>query len=187
MLDTFYAPGATVSTDDGKGTIILGQDADALGGGFDENQALSGSISDFHMWDRAINENEATVLSNCNNSGGEFVGNVIDWNDVNNWDNHNITITEVDNVCNHNTTSNFIVFNQRMNSDDITRHCNVLRGMLPYEFNDLGELRYYEDVLKLFEEEMKMSKSPCISNNGGVNDVKFWIGFKIKGVKLYYI
>ena len=180
--ETFYAPENLVSTNDGKGIIILGQDADSLGGGFDENQAFSGSISEFHMWDRAITEKEVKQISNCDMSGQSLKGNIINWSRINTWEKHNVSIREVENFCKDLITPKFIIFNQRMNFGETKRSCHILGGTYPYEFTIENRLRYYQNILKLFEDAVVTEKSPCISQNGETNYAKFWIGFKIEGL-----
>ena len=179
--------GETTYTGRGKGTVILGQDADALGGDFDENQALSGGISEFHMWDRALDDKEVRLLSNCKSTEPEIAlkGNVVNWDDLKNWERHNVTIQDVDNVCKDDRTPNFIAFNQRMGFSDIQRHCKILGGSLEDQFDSNNKLLYYTNIFKIFENDVGTKKSPCISKNDGSNEITFWIGFKIKGIKIY--
>ncbi|XP_073342294.1 C-reactive protein-like [Pagrus major] len=58
--------------------IILGQEQDAHGGGFAENESFSGMLSDVHMWDYAISpcdiQNYMEDLS-----FGFTQGNVVNW------------------------------------------------------------------------------------------------------------
>ncbi|XP_053330377.1 C-reactive protein-like [Spea bombifrons] len=58
-------------------SIILGQEQDSFGGGFDAKQSFVGEISDVHMWDYVLTpEDIRKVLSN------EKSGNVISWNSL---------------------------------------------------------------------------------------------------------
>ncbi|CAH2326765.1 Hypothetical predicted protein [Pelobates cultripes] len=55
-------------------SIILGQEQDSYGGGFDAKQSFVGEISDVHMWDYVLTfEDINNVLSNVKN------GNVVSW------------------------------------------------------------------------------------------------------------
>ncbi|CAI9617339.1 unnamed protein product [Staurois parvus] len=55
-------------------SIVLGQEQDSFGGGFDASQSLVGEISDVHMWDYALTpEDIHKVIS------GRHNGNVINW------------------------------------------------------------------------------------------------------------
>ncbi|XP_066283060.1 uncharacterized protein [Branchiostoma lanceolatum] len=58
------------------GTWILGQDQDSVGGGFEEDQAFSGELSQVNLWDRVLSPAEIATnwTVSCNNHG-----NVINW------------------------------------------------------------------------------------------------------------
>ncbi|PIO34338.1 hypothetical protein AB205_0108440, partial [Aquarana catesbeiana] len=59
---------------DAENSIVLGQDQDSFGGGFDASQSLVGEISDVHMWDYVLTQEDIQkVLS------GDLNGNVINW------------------------------------------------------------------------------------------------------------
>lgn len=55
--------------------IILGQDQDSFGGGFDATQSLVGEIGDVNMWDFVLSPEEINTVY----SGGTFSPNVLDW------------------------------------------------------------------------------------------------------------
>ncbi|XP_041068210.1 serum amyloid P-component-like [Carcharodon carcharias] len=60
----------------GGGAIILGQDQDRVGGGFDWSQSFVGEITDVNMWDHVLTASEITSVSQgCHCPGG----NIIDW------------------------------------------------------------------------------------------------------------
>ncbi|XP_078257501.1 neuronal pentraxin 1 like isoform X2 [Rhinoraja longicauda] len=63
------------------GIMVLGQEQDMLGGGFDATQAFVGEMSHFHMWDRVLTPGEVYSLANC--SAKNLVGNVIAWTEAN--------------------------------------------------------------------------------------------------------
>ncbi|CAI9597503.1 unnamed protein product [Staurois parvus] len=57
-----------------EASIVLGQEQDSFGGGFEASQSLVGEISDVHMWDYALTpEDIHKVIS------GRHNGNVINW------------------------------------------------------------------------------------------------------------
>ena len=186
LIEHFYVPRGKISTDDGKGTVILGQDADSLGGGFDENQALSGAISEFHMWDRSLTKEEIMQLLDCNLAEQTLGGNLINWNSETNWKTHNVTIQDIDNICNKDNVPEFVIFNQRMPFNDIRFHCQVMGGTLPHQLDEKGGLAYYETVLEVFKKETNTGKSPCVSKYDGVEKVKYWIGYKLSGKYLFH-
>uniref|UniRef100_A0A8C5EN34 Neuronal pentraxin-1-like n=1 Tax=Gouania willdenowi TaxID=441366 RepID=A0A8C5EN34_GOUWI len=60
-----------------QGLLILGQEQDTLGGGFDATQAFVGDLANFHIWDRKLSEGEIYNLATC--SSKAQVGNVFAW------------------------------------------------------------------------------------------------------------
>ncbi|XP_029364471.1 neuronal pentraxin 1 like [Echeneis naucrates] len=60
-----------------QGLLILGQEQDTLGGGFDATQAFVGDLANFHIWDRKLSVGEIYNLATC--SSKAQVGNVFAW------------------------------------------------------------------------------------------------------------
>ncbi|KAB1260736.1 C-reactive protein [Camelus dromedarius] len=58
-----------------EASIILGQDQDSFGGGYDKNQSSVGDIGDVNMWDSVLSPDEIRTV----HSGGTFSPNVLDW------------------------------------------------------------------------------------------------------------
>ncbi|CAG5897538.1 unnamed protein product [Menidia menidia] len=48
------------------GVLILGQEQDSLGGGFDSSQALVGELSQVGLWDRVLSPGQVATLARCN-------------------------------------------------------------------------------------------------------------------------
>uniref|UniRef100_UPI003AAFD6B4 C-reactive protein-like n=1 Tax=Centroberyx gerrardi TaxID=166262 RepID=UPI003AAFD6B4 len=68
--------GATIS---GTPSIILGQEQDTYGGGFQENQSFVGDITDVHFWDSVISPCEIRFYM----EGNTFAhGNILNWKDL---------------------------------------------------------------------------------------------------------
>ncbi|XP_051900819.1 C-reactive protein-like [Pristis pectinata] len=59
-----------------EGSVILGQDQDTVGGGFDKKQRYVGELTDVNMWDTVLQPCEMPVRSH------NARGNVIDWTTV---------------------------------------------------------------------------------------------------------
>ncbi|XP_063803445.1 C-reactive protein-like [Pseudophryne corroboree] len=57
-----------------KTSIILGQEQDSFGGGFDINQSFSGEISDVNMWDYVLTPADMQKVMSEN-----YNGNLINW------------------------------------------------------------------------------------------------------------
>ncbi|WP_170075987.1 LamG-like jellyroll fold domain-containing protein, partial [Paraclostridium dentum] len=63
----------------GTPKIILGQEQDSYGGGFDIKAAFVGMLTDVHMWDSVLSPGQIAHYSH----GGQFKpGNVINWNSL---------------------------------------------------------------------------------------------------------
>ncbi|XP_022527147.2 neuronal pentraxin-1 [Astyanax mexicanus] len=60
-----------------QGVLVLGQEQDTLGGGFDATQAFVGDMANFHIWDRKLTVGEIYNLATC--SSKAQVGNVFSW------------------------------------------------------------------------------------------------------------
>lgn len=60
----------------GVPVMVLGQDQDRYGGGFNKNDALVGQLTDVHMWDRVISPCEIKQFAENKLQDG---GNIINW------------------------------------------------------------------------------------------------------------
>uniref|UniRef100_A0A3P9N426 Neuronal pentraxin 1 n=1 Tax=Poecilia reticulata TaxID=8081 RepID=A0A3P9N426_POERE len=63
------------------GVLVLGQEQDSLGGGFDATQAYVGELAHLNIWNRKLSATEIANLANCNSKA--FVGNVFSWTESN--------------------------------------------------------------------------------------------------------
>ncbi|XP_029455059.1 neuronal pentraxin-1 [Rhinatrema bivittatum] len=62
-----------------QGVLVLGQEQDTLGGGFDATQAFVGELAHFNIWDRKLTPGEVYSLATC--SSKALTGNVIAWSE----------------------------------------------------------------------------------------------------------
>ncbi|MBN3314272.1 NPTX1 protein, partial [Atractosteus spatula] len=62
-----------------QGVLVLGQEQDTLGGGFDATQAFVGELANFNIWDRKLSAGEIYNLATC--SSRAQVGNVFSWSE----------------------------------------------------------------------------------------------------------
>ena len=60
------------------GILIIGQEQDSFGGGFDANQCYIGELTDINIWSRVLNATEISSLSKSCHGGR---GNVKEWSD----------------------------------------------------------------------------------------------------------
>ncbi|XP_030605292.1 serum amyloid P-component-like [Archocentrus centrarchus] len=70
----FVSSGSNIS---GPIIIVLGQEQDSYGGGFDIKQSFVGMMSDVHMWDYTLSSCEIETYSN---KFSFTPGNVLNWN-----------------------------------------------------------------------------------------------------------
>ncbi|XP_037259603.1 neuronal pentraxin-1 [Falco rusticolus] len=64
-----------------QGVLVLGQEQDTLGGGFDATQAFVGELAHFNVWDRKLSPGEVYSLATCSTKA--LTGNVIAWAEAN--------------------------------------------------------------------------------------------------------
>ena len=62
----------------GGGVLVLGQDQDSLGGGFDAIDSFIGEMTGVNIWDHVIKDQEIMRMSKSCLTG---VGNVFQWRD----------------------------------------------------------------------------------------------------------
>ncbi|MBN3307547.1 NPTX1 protein, partial [Amia calva] len=60
-----------------QGVLVLGQEQDTLGGGFDATQAFVGELANFNIWDKKLSTADVYNLATCNSKAQ--VGNVFSW------------------------------------------------------------------------------------------------------------
>ncbi|XP_002732784.2 uncharacterized protein LOC100378260 [Saccoglossus kowalevskii] len=94
----------------GGGVLILGQEQDSLGGGFDVTQAFVGELSLFNLWDRVLTSDEIGAnFADCIGAG-----NVYSW-DSNAISAVSMTIAPFQSVCSKDVTHNKYVLNVSSN------------------------------------------------------------------------
>ena len=73
------------------GFLVLGQDQDSIGGGFDRNQTLHGRLASVNMWDKVLSESDiAAQYTNCSVPHGS----VLNWSVFKNLTHGNVTVEE---------------------------------------------------------------------------------------------
>ncbi|KAE8301019.1 Neuronal pentraxin-1 [Larimichthys crocea] len=64
-----------------EGVLVLGQEQDTLGGGFDATQAYVGELANLNIWNRKLSIAEIYNLATCNSKAP--AGNVFSWTESN--------------------------------------------------------------------------------------------------------
>ena len=63
------------------GTLVLGQEQDSVGGGFEANQSFQGMLSNVDVWDRVLLGPQIKEMSKSCLMGELNAGNVYKWTD----------------------------------------------------------------------------------------------------------
>ena len=73
------------------GFLVLGQEQDSIGGGFDRHQTLHGRLASVNMWDKVLSESDiAAQYTNCSVPHGS----VINWSVFKNLTRGNVAVGE---------------------------------------------------------------------------------------------
>ena len=73
------------------GFLVLGQEQDSIGGGFDHNQTFHGRLASVNMWDKVLSESDiAAQYTNCSVPHGS----VINWSVFKNLTRGNVAVEE---------------------------------------------------------------------------------------------
>ena len=73
------------------GFLVLGQEQDSIGGGFDRHQTLHGRLASVNMWDKVLSESDiAAQYTNCSVPHGS----VINWSVFKNLTRGNVAVEE---------------------------------------------------------------------------------------------
>ncbi|KAL9960798.1 hypothetical protein ACROYT_G034300 [Oculina patagonica] len=75
-VKTAFESGAVIA---GGGVLVIGQDQDSVGGGFDINQSLAGLVSHVNMWDFVL---RTFALVDMATGFGTETGNTVAWRDI---------------------------------------------------------------------------------------------------------
>ena len=87
----FFAPGHVIR---GGGFLVLGQDQDSLGGGFERDQSFIGEMTAVNIWSRVLVDQDIAALSNTCLAGE---GDVFKWSDFKNHTKGGVQL--IDNSC----------------------------------------------------------------------------------------
>ena len=153
--------------------ILIGQEADSLGGSFDVFQAYSGQMTDFKMWDRVLEPLEIALLSkDCNISKqNDLEGNVADWNkNHESWTISDVEIVDENDTC-RDINDALVASPASMKFSEASKFCLSLGGGIPYQLDSKGHF--------LFQDKIK--ESFIASNSKCQNSITFWLGLRKNG------
>ena len=105
---------------------ILAAKQDTLGGSFEKQQSLSGSLSNINIWGRILTDEEIERMSKCFDSP---MGDIFSWNgEENNWDLSNVEKLTLDtsDFCVDFPDKNYYMLPERRSLDSGNMACQVM-------------------------------------------------------------
>jgi len=113
------------------GVLVLGQDQDEVRGGYNPKQSWSGAITQFNLWDFAMEEYDVENLAECRS---DAFGNVVRWDEPY-WILGDVTVKKLPQfeLCEgeEEGTSSFYLFPDPFNFHFYNRMCDNLGGLMP--------------------------------------------------------
>lgn len=156
-----------------NGSLVLGQETDMVGGGFQAEQSFSGVVTAFNLYSRALSLEEVHALANC--SGGVAEGDLVAWS-ASSWQINPVAASEglvkvvevqPSDYCNP-QRFDFAVFGKRMPFQDAWNFCRHLKTRMTIPENPEENQVLYEAIEGLAEQ-----CQPPNHNKGF-----FWLGAK---------
>ncbi|XP_068249302.1 uncharacterized protein [Palaemon carinicauda] len=115
------------------GILVLGQDQDKPGGGFERKHSLCGSIADFHLFETLLTAKEIRALHHFQPLAQK---SLLDLRDPN-WLFRNVLLSEmkIESLYATQVTGKFFLFFEEVASSEVLKLCNDLGGDLPSSEN----------------------------------------------------
>lgn len=63
------------------GTLVLGQEQDSVGGGFDATQSFQGMLTSVNLWDSVLSGTQIQEMSKSCDPNAHYAGNIYKWLD----------------------------------------------------------------------------------------------------------
>ena len=155
------------------GILILGQEQDALGGFFDENQAFSGALSQVELWTSKLDTATISALAKCEQETAFAQSRVVTWNGLlDEWSiNGENTSKPLSSLCKPRILQDHLIWAEPVTYQQIFEYCQRLDGTLPEINGNLEEI--HADTLEQFVNTEP--ENPFAECAAGENLVKFWI------------
>ena len=155
------------------GILILGQEQDALGGFFDENQAFSGALSQVELWTSKLDTATISALAKCEQETAFAQSRVVTWNSLlDEWSiNGENTSKPLSSLCKPRILQDHLIWAEPVTYQQIFEYCQRLDGTLPEINGNLEEI--HADTLEQFVNTEP--ENPFAECAAGENLVKFWI------------
>lgn len=143
----------------------MGQDQDWPGDGFDKQQSFSGELTEFNIWDYALNEWNISSMAKC--SFNFEKGNVIQWFLADEWDlvEVNSTTMEYSKICARDPFLDVFLIEDVMTNDEMREICDSLNGTMdvPKDREELQDsLTFQLGLLDHNTDEPGITKSKCL-------------------------
>jgi len=153
---------------DGKGIMILGQEQDTFGGGFDPRESFSGQIAQFNMFTRELGASEIKSMFTCN---GDPKGDLIEWTQSK-WakegeaDFSPIRVTE---FCAKPFSNDMVIIPEAVTFADATNICESISG----ELYSADDPQYSPEDLY---QKLKTETDPGSNCQLPSGDISYWQG-----------
>ena len=158
------------------GILILGQEQDALGGFFDDDQSFSGEISEFFWFHESLSDETIAGLSNCNaNPGNVTDSSVVTWDEfLDEWtfskvEKNSLTL---DTFCSARIMKDYLVWADQVTYTQISDYCRRLDGELVRIDSQNSLESVHALAYGMLETVGTKFYSKCTA---GDHKVKFWI------------
>ena len=126
-----------------KGIIILGQEQDAFGSFFDENQAFSGELAQVEMWSVLLDSQSIKAIAECQQSTIFVESKIAEWNaSLEDWKKVNVEQENVklEELCKPRIMQDYLIWAEELTYSQIFDYCRRMDGMLP-SINELSKLK----------------------------------------------
>lgn len=144
-----------------EAVLVLGQDQDKPGGGFDSEYSFAGAIVDFHLFGRVMTPAEILAMAKC---GAPPRGAVV--TQANAWLRNNISVSFIkrQELCSEGTE--FFMFQRVTMPEQVAELCNRLQGYIPAADDVAAMLK---SLRKYFEDQSDFTKVYIPVNTAPVN------------------
>eukprot|EP00095_Tigriopus_kingsejongensis_P009466 maker-scaffold1140_size60066-snap-gene-0.4 protein:Tk09466 transcript:maker-scaffold1140_size60066-snap-gene-0.4-mRNA-1 annotation:"cys loop ligand gated ion channel subunit" len=149
------------------GTLVLGQDQDWEGDGFDAYESFSGELSQMELWDHALEPEKIKLMATCQVYEH---GNVVDWEQIDEWESRNVSffIIEREELCRKSLIKDVVLLEQKLSHEEVVEVCDLLRGTLevPTTRIQLEAIVQFQEGLILHMKALSQSEkvSECVFN-----------------------
>ena len=164
------------STEMSNFALLLGQEQDEVGGGFQKGEAFIGYLSELNIWNSILNAKDVTDMASCQTMPR---GNIVSW-EKSTLIGYNVImedITDSSYFCN--TSTKYVIFTEKMRFSEGMTLCKIHGGSLAVPESD-------QDSHKILN-IVSTHKNICTQDSDSKQEDAVWIGAKKINDKWYYL